>query len=82
MSTVIDTMGAQRSTAREFLGRLAGALKHAWDGYCAWRIQEATIACLRTLSDRQLEDIGLARSQIDCAVRGALRIHPNIVRDC
>ena len=63
------------------LSRIAGALKHAWDSYHAWRIQAATIACLRR-SDQQLEDIGLTRAQIDCAVRGTLDSHPHIGRDC
>ena len=48
------------------------SLKQAWDGYHAWRIREATIACLESLSDRELEDIGLTRAQINCAVRGAI----------
>lgn len=80
MSTIAGTP-AHRSAAFEFLGRMAGALKHAWEAYYSWRIQEATIAYMGSFSDRQLKDIGLSRSQIDCAVRGALNSHRNIARD-
>jgi uncharacterized protein YjiS (DUF1127 family) len=81
MSTIISTTGIHQSPVCECLSRIAGALKHAWDSYHAWRIQAATIACLRSLSDQQLEDIGLTRAQIDCAVRGTLDSHPLIARD-
>ena len=80
MSTITGTR-AHRSAAFEFLARMAGALKHAWEAYHSWRIREATIAYLRSMSDRQLEDIGLTRSQIDYAVRGALNSHRDIDRD-
>jgi uncharacterized protein YjiS (DUF1127 family) len=80
MSTIAGKP-AHRSAAFEFLGRMVGALKHAWEAYHSWRIQEATVTYLRSLSDRQLKDIGLTRSQIDCAVRGALDSRGGIARD-
>ena len=82
MSTNMSTSAAGRSATCEFLGRIASALKHGWDVYRAWRIQEATIAYLKSLSDRELKDIGLTRAQIDCSVRGALNIRPAVSRDC
>ena len=72
MSTISGTAGTHQNAAREFFGRMMRSLKQAWAGYHAWRIREATIACLESLSDRQLEDIGLTRAQINCAVRGAI----------
>ena len=81
MSTITSTTGNHQSPVCEALSRIAGALKHAWDNYNAWRIRQATIACLRSLSDSQLEDIGLARAQIDCAVRGAFDGDLDIARD-
>ena len=39
-------------------------------GYTSWRVQQAAIAHLRSMSDRELKDIGLSRSQIECAVMG------------
>jgi uncharacterized protein YjiS (DUF1127 family) len=82
MSTIISTTGIHLSPVCESLSRMGAALKHAWDRYHAWRIQGATIACLRSLSDQQLDDIGLTRAQIDSAVRGALDSHPHIARGC
>jgi uncharacterized protein YjiS (DUF1127 family) len=81
MSTIIGLTGTYQGAASDFLGRMAGALMHAWNTYRAWRIQEATIACLKSLSDRQLKDIGLTRTHIECAVRGALNARPDLARD-
>ena len=82
MSPIISTSAARQSGACELFGRMARAARHGWQLYRAWYVQEATIAYLKTLSDRQLKDIGLTRSQIDCAVRGAFDWHPTHPRDC
>jgi uncharacterized protein YjiS (DUF1127 family) len=47
------------------------AVKRWWGSYIAWRVEQAAIAQLRSMSDRELHDIGLARSQIEAAVRGS-----------
>ena len=44
-----------------------------WAGYTSWRLHKAAIAQLRSMSDRQLADIGVSRSEIEFAVR--LRHH-------
>ena len=56
----------------------AAALKHWWSAYINWRLQRAAVAHLCSLSDRQLKDIGLTRSQIRSAVSHGLagRGHP------
>jgi uncharacterized protein YjiS (DUF1127 family) len=59
---------------------MMSSLKRVWDAYHAGRIREATIACLKSLSDRQLEDIGLTRAQINCAVRGAINVRTDIAQ--
>jgi uncharacterized protein YjiS (DUF1127 family) len=76
MSTISETAGARQNAACDFFARTLSGLKQAWDAYHAWRIREATIACLKSLSDRQLEDIGLTRAQIGCVVRGAITTRP------
>jgi len=38
--------------------------------YLTWRLEQAAIAQLSTLSDRELKDMGLNRSGIPAAVRG------------
>jgi uncharacterized protein YjiS (DUF1127 family) len=38
--------------------------------YLTWRIERAAITQLGSMSDRQLRDIGISRSEIESAVRG------------
>ena len=56
---------AQQLSASE----LIGALKRWWSVYKAWRSEQTAIVELASLSDRDLRDIGLHRSEIACAVR-------------
>ena len=60
--------------------RIGGALKRWWLAYMDWRLQQMTINRLRGMSDRDLRDIGLSRSQIDFAVRGNAERHPFLNR--
>ena len=39
-------------------------LKSWWAAYLAWRIQRAAMIQLASMSDRELQDIGLTRNQI------------------
>jgi uncharacterized protein YjiS (DUF1127 family) len=50
---------------------LLATFEHWWVAYLSWHLERATIAHLSNLSDRELEDIGLDRSHIPDAVRGA-----------
>ena len=45
------------------------ALKRMWAAFIAWRIEQVAIGHLRAMSDRELKDIGLHRSQVEFAVR-------------
>jgi uncharacterized protein YjiS (DUF1127 family) len=44
--------------------------------YLSWRLEQATIAQLGTLSDRELKDMGLTR----CEIGGAVRREPKSAR--
>jgi uncharacterized protein YjiS (DUF1127 family) len=55
---------------------LQAALKHTWSIYWAWRLERAAIRQLNSLSDRQLKDIGLDRSEITGAVRNGAHRRP------
>jgi uncharacterized protein YjiS (DUF1127 family) len=57
---------AGQSWARE----LVATLKRWWVSYMTWRIEQAATAQLWSMSDRELKDIGLTRSEITGAVRG------------
>jgi uncharacterized protein YjiS (DUF1127 family) len=52
------------------------ALLHGWLAYIDWRLRRMAIRLLRRMSDRQLEDLGLSRSQIVLATRGGAGQHP------
>ena len=79
MSTISGTAAAHQNAAGEFLEKVMGNLKQAWHAYHAWRGREV-IACLESLSDRQLEDIGQTRGQIDRAVHGVINVRADIAR--
>jgi uncharacterized protein YjiS (DUF1127 family) len=51
-------------------------MKTWWTAYLARRNEREAILQLRAMSDRELRDIGLTRSQIDGAVRGQLDQRP------
>ncbi len=48
---------------------LVPTLRHWWVSYITWRLQQAPIIALNSMSDRELKDIGLTRSEIIGAVR-------------
>ena len=54
----------------------AAMLKGWWAACLARRIERAAILQLGSMSDRELKDIGLTRSQIVHAVRGGFRCNP------
>jgi uncharacterized protein YjiS (DUF1127 family) len=71
MSTISNApAAAQGTTGHPWTGRLAAALKRWWVAYITWLLERAAINQLSSLSDRQLKDIGLDRSEITGAVKG------------
>lgn len=50
---------------------LAAAARRLLVACIAWRAERAAIALLRAMSDRDLSDMGLSRSEIASAVQGA-----------
>lgn len=63
---------AQATMARPQADPPVAALKRWWIAYMARRIEAAAIGRLRSMSDRELKDIGLVRSNIVPAVRGRM----------
>lgn len=53
-------------------GRAGIALRAWWAAYRRRRAEQRTIEHLHGMSDRELKDIGIVRSQIDFAVRRGL----------
>jgi len=54
----------REQVASGVLAPLAAALKRLCVAYVTWRMAQSGTAVLRALSDRDLSDIGLARSDI------------------
>ena len=67
MNTIADTGARQGSV----VAPLIAGLKHACATFMAWRVQQAAIAYLRSMTDRELKDIGLPRAEIEVAVTGS-----------
>jgi len=70
MSTISNAALRDSATASGVLYALGTTLRGSWTAYMARRQQRLAVAKLRTMSDHQLKDIGLSRSQIESAVRG------------
>jgi len=70
MSTISSTAVRRRNAASGLLAMAGAAIKRWWDSHIALRVERAAIAQLESMSDRDLKDIGLTRSEITGAVRG------------
>ena len=70
MSTISSSPAPQGITAQLLMVDLVASLKRWWVAYMTWRIEQAAIDRLCSMSDRALKDIGLARSGIPDAVKG------------
>jgi uncharacterized protein YjiS (DUF1127 family) len=68
MSATLVTI-ARPATAKRpaTVSRICGA---CWDAVAGYLVRRTAIATLRELDDRALQDIGIARSQIEAAVQG------------
>jgi uncharacterized protein YjiS (DUF1127 family) len=49
-------------------------VRRCWDTVKKWRAEQTAFAQLSAMSDRELRDMGLARSEISAAVRGELMV--------
>lgn len=79
MRMIASAPAAQAAAAPTRARRLVAAVNRWWQAYARWRREQDAMAQLAALSDYELRDIGLARSQIEFAVRGEIehsRIRP------
>jgi uncharacterized protein YjiS (DUF1127 family) len=66
-----------RSSAGGALPRRIGrVLQRWWLAYMEWRLMRLTIDLMSRMSDRQLKDLGITRSQIESVARGQRHLHP------
>jgi uncharacterized protein YjiS (DUF1127 family) len=71
-----STFGMPAAVGDRRTSGLVGTVKAWWLAYLTRRMERAASIQLHAMSDQELQDIGLTRSQIDCAVRGELDQRP------
>ena len=70
MSTISSAPAAARNSERQsWANGMVAALKRWWVAYATRRAQQVAIDQLWAMSDRDLRDIGLTRSEISGAVK-------------
>jgi uncharacterized protein YjiS (DUF1127 family) len=70
MSTISSAPSAEQGiTGRSWAGGLAATMKRWWADYMTWRIEQAAIAQLWSMNDRELKDLGLSRSETTSAAK-------------
>ena len=75
MRTLSSTTARLQSVAIQ-PSQLIARLQSWWVAYLDWRIQREATLQLEGLSDRELQDIGLRRCEIEGAVKGELKHQP------
>jgi uncharacterized protein YjiS (DUF1127 family) len=70
MSTICNAPATPRGTTGQWARKLVDTLERWLAVYMTWRLEQAAIAALSAMSDRDLKDMGLHRSEIPAAVRG------------
>jgi uncharacterized protein YjiS (DUF1127 family) len=69
MSTTFTAPAAPQGIAGQSWARkLVTTLERWWIAYMTWRVKQAAIAALSAMTNRELKDIGLTRSEIASAV--------------
>jgi uncharacterized protein YjiS (DUF1127 family) len=77
MSTIQGTTELGPAAAKR---QVYSPLETYWSAFQEWRKRERLQATLDNLSDRELNDIGIARGEIDYVVRSALSTDPRVAR--
>jgi len=73
MSTIHKTSAFRPATARR---QYYSPLEAYWNAFREWRQSKWLRATLEELSDRELNDIGVTRGEIDHLAQSALSIDP------
>jgi len=76
MSTIQGTTELGPAAAKR---QVYSPLETYWSAFQQWRKRERLQATLDDLSDRELNDIGIARGEIDYVARSALSTDPRVI---
>jgi uncharacterized protein YjiS (DUF1127 family) len=72
--------GSQAESVGHPVRSIGAVLRRVWLAYLERRLHQQAAAQLHAMSDRQLKDIGVSRSQIDAALRGPDPLTPKYLR--
>lgn len=72
MRTLSSTTARLQSVATQ-PAQLIAKLRSWWVAYLDWRLQREAMLQLEALSDRELQDMGLRRCEIEGVVKGELK---------
>jgi uncharacterized protein YjiS (DUF1127 family) len=75
MSSISHSVGPRQAHLGNSFRAVGSTARSWWIAYANWRLERFAIRRLRSLSDRELKDIGIQRSSIEAVVRGLDR-HP------
>lgn len=80
MSTFSNSLTSHEAVASTALRGIGTILKAWWFAYINWRVEQLAISRLRSMSNRELKDIGVSRAEIEFAVKGGVDRHPMFTR--
>lgn len=69
MSTLTSTTEHAAADDSGIVTTILAALKRCWVAYMTWRIEQSAAALLRSMSEHDLNDLGISRSGIEDAVK-------------
>jgi uncharacterized protein YjiS (DUF1127 family) len=73
MNAIFEHATALRGVASTDAVWAVHIVRRCWQAVVNWQLEHAAFAQLSAMSDCQLRDMGLARSEIGLAVRGELQ---------
>ena len=76
MSTISNAILPPNSVNDTLLKSIGRTLVRWWVAYINWRLRQLAIHRLNGMSDRELKDMGVYRSQIEFAVGRGADLHP------
>lgn len=83
MRTLSSTTAWLQSVAtppNQLINQLIARLQAWWVSYLGWRIEREATLQLQAMNDRELQDIGLRRCEIQGAVKAKLNVPRAFIR--
>jgi uncharacterized protein YjiS (DUF1127 family) len=81
LSSATARLQSVATPSDELTNQLIARLQSWWVAYLSWRIEREATFQLEAMGDRELQDIGLRRCEIEGAVKGELNGARAFIRD-